>query len=332
MSLNKQENDNNTNQYYVTNSINKTRTYPCPIRFLPQLVAMDLTRGNSDNLESVRQLSYTSQPTGTQEHRLSLLSDRYDTRSETEYKSKASGSPTIFSLERQDPRQDLIQEGHTSISQDASGAFRSSDDNRHYQERSSLLHHKSLERFQVNRIYEGASARMHPPFSLQNNESQMENVSQIPRIRASSIPLVHVKDNKKIQQVSKHKCQMTVPKPKRPLTAYNFFFKDQRAILLKAKNERNVNLIGTTNTGFEEMAKTISSRWKNIDTELKRQYAEKADCEKKRYCLEMEMYKEKKSQELTALQKELENSVSKDAIRMYLACEGKASHRHSAED
>jgi hypothetical protein len=85
-----------------------------------------------------------------------------------------------------------------------------------------------------------------------------------------------------------------IARPKRPLTAYNLFFKEERANIVEeqaAENEhhtsdgvkRNRRKEPHGKIGFEAMAKTIAERWKTIDPERLAAYNQRADEGKKQY-------------------------------------------------
>jgi len=99
-------------------------------------------------------------------------------------------------------------------------------------------------------------------------------------------------------------------KPKRPLSAYNFFFKEEREKILKvvlaedpAKFQSNPEsndyldeaAIGRLKkeggkVSFEEMGKIIGQRWKNIDPDRLSGYSEMASEDTERYKAEMQAY------------------------------------------
>lgn len=99
-------------------------------------------------------------------------------------------------------------------------------------------------------------------------------------------------------------------KPKRPLSAYNFFFKEEREKILKvvlaedpAKLQENPEAhdfldeaaIGRLKkeggkVSFEEMGKIIGQRWKNIDPDRLSTYSEMASEDTERYKTEMQAY------------------------------------------
>ena len=71
-------------------------------------------------------------------------------------------------------------------------------------------------------------------------------------------------------------------KPKRALTAYNLFFKDQRQEILEHGKAG----------GFAMLAQTIAKRWKAISKDQYEEYAIKARADKSRYEKEMAAWKE----------------------------------------
>jgi len=111
-------------------------------------------------------------------------------------------------------------------------------------------------------------------------------------------------------------------KPKRPLSAYNFFFKEERekivsVVLNEDPSSEEVQKSDLTpeeisklrkDTGkvnFEEMGKLIGSRWRVIsqDPERKQKYEELAEGDTARYKDEMEKYN-KKQEELREKEKQ----------------------------
>ncbi|GAX15453.1 hypothetical protein FisN_8Lh247 [Fistulifera solaris] len=105
-------------------------------------------------------------------------------------------------------------------------------------------------------------------------------------------------------------------RPKQPLSAYNIFFKDQRAkMLLEIKGSeaekqegnpagdelksgrKRLRESSTGKIGFEKMAKTIARRWKEIGREELKTYESRAADDQKRYKAELAAYLEKKREE-----------------------------------
>lgn len=111
------------------------------------------------------------------------------------------------------------------------------------------------------------------------------------------------------QKPIKHKPK---DKPKRSLSAYNYFFSDERRKIIKAikydddayRNEivdhgLSKELItklrdGSSKVKFEVIGKLIGSRWKNINDEKTIYYNSLAERDKKRYAIELEIYKQRK--------------------------------------
>ncbi|KAL7577409.1 hypothetical protein ACA910_004699 [Epithemia clementina (nom. ined.)] len=74
-------------------------------------------------------------------------------------------------------------------------------------------------------------------------------------------------------------------RPKRPLSAYNLFFKDARVKLLEHRPVRpqGVPRRGHGKMGFAEMARAISQQWKSIDAQTKSLYERQGNNEKVLY-------------------------------------------------
>jgi uncharacterized FAD-dependent dehydrogenase len=115
-------------------------------------------------------------------------------------------------------------------------------------------------------------------------------------------------------QVSKEPKAKLVAKPKRPLTAYNLFFRDHRIRLLTEHSKH---------IGFESMGRMIASLWKEIDHEELQRYEAAAAEDKKRYNRELVLYKERKEDELEAKRRALELSVPHSVKEKYFS-----EHQH----
>ncbi|KAI2505567.1 high mobility group [Fragilaria crotonensis] len=70
-------------------------------------------------------------------------------------------------------------------------------------------------------------------------------------------------------------------KPKRPLSAYNLFFKAEREKILKEKRK----------PGFGNLAKEIAAKWKALDDKDGKQFDEEAGHEKRRYKVALSQWK-----------------------------------------
>jgi len=131
--------------------------------------------------------------------------------------------------------------------------------------------------------------------------------------------------------------------PKRPLSAYNIFFKEERTNILNAipcpqgeqgqaeershcdrtvsssegtKASRNENLtkkqrLPHGKIGFENLAKTIGQRWKYVSKEQKKYYQALADNDTDRYKREMEAYRQTQAEKRKAEENEAELQKTK---------------------
>lgn len=90
--------------------------------------------------------------------------------------------------------------------------------------------------------------------------------------------------------------------PTRPLSAYNYFFREQRVVWLESKPD----VLDKTKSYqpepdgrkvksrlFETMAKEIARRWKEIPPSIRQRYVELAEADMKRYRAELEEYQNK---------------------------------------
>jgi len=105
-------------------------------------------------------------------------------------------------------------------------------------------------------------------------------------------------------------------KPKRPMTAYNFFFQAQRQMLLqhlpgRAGGRKPRNSHGKL--GFAEMARFISAQWKQTTMEQRAPLQQLAAQDKQRYQREMAHWKQQqreREQEREREQKQTQNHQS----------------------
>lgn len=81
--------------------------------------------------------------------------------------------------------------------------------------------------------------------------------------------------------------------PQRALSAYNVFFRDERARILQARSEGNPGEIGAARAAdlFSAMGKAIAKRWKELSPEELVVYTEAAGEDMKRYRKEMALYR-----------------------------------------
>uniref|UniRef100_A0A7S2Y9E1 HMG box domain-containing protein n=1 Tax=Entomoneis paludosa TaxID=265537 RepID=A0A7S2Y9E1_9STRA len=81
-------------------------------------------------------------------------------------------------------------------------------------------------------------------------------------------------------------------KPKRSLSAYNFYFSAERKRLLESLPARGTKPRRSHGKlGFAEMARSVASTWKTISPDEKKQFEDLAAADYKRYCREMGEWK-----------------------------------------
>jgi hypothetical protein len=94
--------------------------------------------------------------------------------------------------------------------------------------------------------------------------------------------------------------------PKRPLSAYNIFFRKERQVLLGedlasahviTDQSRRKHRKTHGKIGFAEMAKLVGQRWKKLDTTTKQGFEEQANREKVRYFEHLEVWKKAQEEE-----------------------------------
>ena len=116
--------------------------------------------------------------------------------------------------------------------------------------------------------------------------------------------------------------------PKRPLSAYNIFFQEERAKILrqipdknlpKRRNNKNPNRSKPHGKiTFEEMAKKIGPAWRNCPEEIKLHYKELAEKDTQRYLAEKEVWKSQQSAEMTQQQQLLQHQVDSKTMLEYI--------------
>jgi len=131
-------------------------------------------------------------------------------------------------------------------------------------------------------------------------------------------------------------------RPKRALTAYNLFFKDQREQILadrrpgipdnsrklNDKRSRDQNPTDRAGISFEDMGKMIALRWKKLDSSLRLSYETRAMAEKQRYDAELADYLMNARNEREAKLASLQASVSEETKERYFR-KGKVATRYS---
>jgi len=122
--------------------------------------------------------------------------------------------------------------------------------------------------------------------------------------------LDHPKPRSKLPVIKRPTKKKPKDKPKRPLSAYNFFFKEEREKIIKVVNAEDPSAVKQDpeddgcldeetigrlkkeggKVSFEEMGKIIGQRWKNIDPDRLQKYSELASEDTERYKGEMQEY------------------------------------------
>jgi hypothetical protein len=102
------------------------------------------------------------------------------------------------------------------------------------------------------------------------------------------------------QEKSKKARKKAKDKPKRPLSAYNVFFKEERQRILKEipDLQHKVGVAQMMKNGkkphgkidFQSLAKVVGKRWQNLPPDELKSYKEKANIDMLRYKKEMEAY------------------------------------------
>jgi HMG-box domain len=125
----------------------------------------------------------------------------------------------------------------------------------------------------------------------------METISPLRAVSSSSFLDQSLPTRTNSNASSKKSCKKSkepTDKPKRPLSAYNFFFQHERAQILKATPSR---YDGTKprrshgKIGFGALARSVAAKWNNIDPEARKHFDDLASADKQRYKKEMEDWK-----------------------------------------
>lgn len=102
--------------------------------------------------------------------------------------------------------------------------------------------------------------------------------------------------SKKYPVVKKGRTNTKKPRdmPSRPLSAYNFFFREQRAKILEEREEeaRRKGVAPDKSDLFAILGKTIAGRWKSQTEDQKAKYKALASDDMKRYRADMDTYHE----------------------------------------
>ena len=83
--------------------------------------------------------------------------------------------------------------------------------------------------------------------------------------------------------------------PKRPLSAYNLFFQQQRVEIIRDASGGNQN---SKKVGFADLGRMIGKKWKALSSADRKRYYKLAEDDSERYRLEMDEYNKEKSKRL----------------------------------
>lgn len=103
--------------------------------------------------------------------------------------------------------------------------------------------------------------------------------------------------NESSKSSSEPKAKDDRSKPKRPLSAYNWFFQTERQKILEETPTRKEGKPRRSHgkIGFADLARMIAAKWKSLSKEERATYDEKAAIDKQRYQREMEEWKKGQS-------------------------------------
>jgi len=95
-------------------------------------------------------------------------------------------------------------------------------------------------------------------------------------------------------------------KPNRPLSAYNLYFRKERAVMLgdaadktdQEQGKKRVHRKSHGKIGFAEMARIIGGKWKALPEEDKKEFVEVAVVEKERYAKDLANWREEQKQKI----------------------------------
>lgn len=110
---------------------------------------------------------------------------------------------------------------------------------------------------------------------------------------------------KKRKRRRKKKWTKPMGKPKRPLSAYNIFFANERVLMLgqdiptpeQEALKKKVHCKTHGKISFAVMARTIGARWKALGSNEKKTFEDKAQKVKEKYLIELDAWKEKQKEE-----------------------------------
>uniref|UniRef100_A0A7S4J8N9 HMG box domain-containing protein n=1 Tax=Odontella aurita TaxID=265563 RepID=A0A7S4J8N9_9STRA len=131
--------------------------------------------------------------------------------------------------------------------------------------------------------------------------------------RKRSMSSIHPTTSKKKRNMRKN--SRPKGKPPRPLSAYNIFFRSERERMLASLNRGDTTGLQPRRMSFENLAKTIASKWHALDSGDRRAYElEAVVADRKRYRAQMEAWRvsdEGKAHELQLKKEKMARDESK---------------------
>jgi hypothetical protein len=111
-------------------------------------------------------------------------------------------------------------------------------------------------------------------------------------------------EQKKRRRKRKKKWTKPVGKPKRPLSAYNLFFANERILMLgqdvptpeQEAQKKKVHCKTHGKISFAVMARTIGAKWRSLGPDEKKTFEDKGRKEKERYLIVLAAWKEKEKE------------------------------------
>ena len=83
--------------------------------------------------------------------------------------------------------------------------------------------------------------------------------------------------------------------PKRPLSAYNLFFAEERRRLVNAAARAGYHAYKHPKLGFAGLARTIAANWKKLDAAKRQELERQSEKDRQRYRLLIKEWKRKKA-------------------------------------
>ena len=123
-----------------------------------------------------------------------------------------------------------------------------------------------------------------------------------------------------------------LPRPSRPLTAYNVFFQHERRVMMESlppepSTTASQRKRSVTGIPFCVMGQEIGAKWKRLNEEDKRPFVEQAMVDQRRHTQEMKAYRAKKEELMRSHHQKRFKSVESDAWAKYCKEHGKKSKR-----